>query len=578
MTILNDKTIRTAAISYKFNNNDTTNYGPIEGWDTSQVTNMEYLFFHFSYINADLSRWDTSQVTNMQGMFEGASNFNGDISQWDVSKVTYMKSMFSTATEFNRDLRQWDVSKVEDMQGMFKGAESFNSDVSKWNVSNVSFMHYMFYSAQSFNGDISQWDVTKVTNMDGMFYDSCSFDQELCWNILAASTIDIFEGSPGRLGQYPVCGYGYISTYTPTKTPSLRPRVTIPPTLTPTTLTPTDKHTSPPTLRPTMAPTPRPTNKPTALDIRNWNINYPVMQTTAPPTERHNKPPYYSPLGPFFITSFLSTRFQKLCMRPLDMSLTEGSRITIATCRPWNIFKWIIDDEGKFIAYNDPSKCIEMIGQRVSIEKCIDGLPSQRFIYNFNDRRILSIKNLLRGMAVVLDASESQGALVKSPKYISGKSTGAEIWEIMYNSDTTLSVPFPPTFMIVSHLSTDSDKWCLYPAYNAVVNGIKIAVSKCKKWNSYRWIMDSEGKILSVKSPNKCIERMRNRMIINDCEDGNEYQMWAYSVLGKKLASMNNGLLQVTVENGILFENAHLKLLRSESPRQPYQTWEIEKN
>ena len=40
-------------------------YGPIEDWDVSEVTNMQFVFYNFGSFNADLSKWNTGAVTNM---------------------------------------------------------------------------------------------------------------------------------------------------------------------------------------------------------------------------------------------------------------------------------------------------------------------------------------------------------------------------------------------------------------------------------------------------------------------------------------------------------------------------------
>ena len=40
-------------------------YGPIEDWDVSEVTNMDYVFYNFGNFNADLSKWNTGAVTTM---------------------------------------------------------------------------------------------------------------------------------------------------------------------------------------------------------------------------------------------------------------------------------------------------------------------------------------------------------------------------------------------------------------------------------------------------------------------------------------------------------------------------------
>ena len=42
-------------------------YGPIANWDTSGVTNMNYLFAYKTTFNANISEWDVSKVSSMAG-------------------------------------------------------------------------------------------------------------------------------------------------------------------------------------------------------------------------------------------------------------------------------------------------------------------------------------------------------------------------------------------------------------------------------------------------------------------------------------------------------------------------------
>ena len=86
-------------------------YGPIASWDTSEITNMEWLFEDKAEFNGDLSQWDVSNVTDMTSMLNGATSFNGDLSQWDVSKVTNMDHMLDGATSFTHQLSgAWSTS------------------------------------------------------------------------------------------------------------------------------------------------------------------------------------------------------------------------------------------------------------------------------------------------------------------------------------------------------------------------------------------------------------------------------------------------------------------------------------
>ena len=82
-------------------------YGEINTWDTSNVTDMSELFKDKTTFNGDISSWDTSNVTNMGGMFYGATAFNQDIGSWDTSYVRYMRYMFDGATSFNQNLINW---------------------------------------------------------------------------------------------------------------------------------------------------------------------------------------------------------------------------------------------------------------------------------------------------------------------------------------------------------------------------------------------------------------------------------------------------------------------------------------
>jgi len=55
-------------------------------------------------IKIDIGKWDTSNVTNMSWMFHNANVFNQDIGKWNTSKIIDMRGMFNRATNFNEDI------------------------------------------------------------------------------------------------------------------------------------------------------------------------------------------------------------------------------------------------------------------------------------------------------------------------------------------------------------------------------------------------------------------------------------------------------------------------------------------
>ena len=162
----------------------------LSNWDTSHVTDMQYMFFNNYYFNNNsISNWDVSNVINMQGMFSN-SYFDQNISNWDVSNVTNMSDMFSSST-FNQNIDSWNVSNVTNMSNMFNNSWLFNQNISSWNTINVVSMRSMFEWAVAFNQPLNNWNVENVTDMYGMFHFAYNFNQPLNnWNVSNVSNFN----------------------------------------------------------------------------------------------------------------------------------------------------------------------------------------------------------------------------------------------------------------------------------------------------------------------------------------------------------------------------------------------------
>ncbi|WP_333781161.1 BspA family leucine-rich repeat surface protein [Mycoplasma capricolum] len=82
------------SLAQAFEDNENKLIDGIQHWDTSNVTDMSYMFYEAKNFNQPIGNWDTSNVTNMSGMFFGAEEFNQPIGNWDTSNVTNMSGMF----------------------------------------------------------------------------------------------------------------------------------------------------------------------------------------------------------------------------------------------------------------------------------------------------------------------------------------------------------------------------------------------------------------------------------------------------------------------------------------------------
>jgi surface protein len=121
-----------------------------------------------------------------------ATNQYGDINTWDVSNITDMSSLFASKKTFNEDIGNWDVSNVTDMPGMFANATNFNQDISNWDTSNVTNMEFMFYNATSFNQDISSWCVTNFNTEPYIFSENCPLieSNKPIWGTCPTASVD----------------------------------------------------------------------------------------------------------------------------------------------------------------------------------------------------------------------------------------------------------------------------------------------------------------------------------------------------------------------------------------------------
>jgi len=70
-------------------------FGPIEGWDTGFVSDMNSIFSGRWLFNQNIGNWNTSSVTDMSKMFQGSFgsgtvSFNRYIGEWNTSSVVDM--------------------------------------------------------------------------------------------------------------------------------------------------------------------------------------------------------------------------------------------------------------------------------------------------------------------------------------------------------------------------------------------------------------------------------------------------------------------------------------------------------
>ena len=158
----------------------------------------------------DLSGWDTSNVTDMNYMFSGCSSLTSlDVSNFNTGKVTDMSSMFQYCSLLTSlDVSNFNTGNVTDIGHMFDGCSSLTSlDVSSFNTSKVnsySSFSYMFSGCSSLktldlsNFDFSNTYATPYNGLVGLFnecksLETITFPSTVTFNNSGVSFSDMFK-------------------------------------------------------------------------------------------------------------------------------------------------------------------------------------------------------------------------------------------------------------------------------------------------------------------------------------------------------------------------------------------------
>ena len=191
------------------------------GWDRtynplSQNRTVTSMFASTLLFNQPLDKLNMKGIKNLNGMFQIAKSFDQELSNWDTSDATNMSYMFASAQKFNSAV-DFDTSKVTTMEGMFgfenanwrlsnnkpqfhAGAIKFNQPVN-FDTGSVTNMACMFADARNFNQPLN-FDVNVVTDFGYMFYKAYKFDQDLSYWVknsdIATSSIGFSEVSNDR--------------------------------------------------------------------------------------------------------------------------------------------------------------------------------------------------------------------------------------------------------------------------------------------------------------------------------------------------------------------------------------------
>lgn len=166
----NFKTDKVVDMSGMFYRTDLSAVSGIENFNTSNVTDMSSMFYDSDLGDFDFSNLNTNKVKDMSSMFRYANvSQTKNLGKLNTSNVTNMSYMFYNTTGSTLDLSGFDTSKVTDMSYMFKYNSATNINVSNFNTANVTDMSSLFGGCSADILDLSSFTLKDGVNLNDMF-------------------------------------------------------------------------------------------------------------------------------------------------------------------------------------------------------------------------------------------------------------------------------------------------------------------------------------------------------------------------------------------------------------------------
>lgn len=171
----------------------------LSGFDTSNVTDMSYLFGSCNTRGWIDIPFDTHNVTNAQGMYAGSyiTVYNNANSRWDFSSVTNMSRFFSGCTRLlSPSIRNFDNGdSLVDVSYMCNGCIAMTGITIDFVGEGITNMSYMFNGCSALTYiDFSRLSLTGTPTMTDMFKGCSSLEQIVLPRNVTTNTLNLIKG------------------------------------------------------------------------------------------------------------------------------------------------------------------------------------------------------------------------------------------------------------------------------------------------------------------------------------------------------------------------------------------------
>ena len=152
----------------RYNNNSS--FVDLSDIDISELDDLTSIFYGLYEMEVvDISGWDTSNVTIMDYTFSRCKKLKKiiGIENLDVSKLRCANCMFSYCEKLvELDLTNWNPISLQKTRYMFYDCLNLKiiKNIENWQLTNIKDVSYMFYDCAKLDINLSNWDLTKIKN------------------------------------------------------------------------------------------------------------------------------------------------------------------------------------------------------------------------------------------------------------------------------------------------------------------------------------------------------------------------------------------------------------------------------
>lgn len=157
---------------------------------SNNITKMNSVFMNCESLKDEtiqevMNLLDTSNATDMSYMFSGCKSMSSVICRFDTSKVKTMKRMFAYCDNITSDspaMQLCDTSSLEDISGMYYEAGANGNcaaiNLSYFNTSKLTSVEECFYGCKVDRINVHGWDLSSITNHEDVFKDCKAVNYE----------------------------------------------------------------------------------------------------------------------------------------------------------------------------------------------------------------------------------------------------------------------------------------------------------------------------------------------------------------------------------------------------------------